>query len=280
MDCDSRTVYLGSRWRDASLRIGDLAALMIYGQYLTMWEGRRLAFELTHPTHKEMRLDRLFPHLVSEFLTDGTTGLPFHDPGPLWIVVPELVSKYGSCIIPVPRFEKALYAGPELPSSPFCVFSTCFDPPYNPSRGMSPSMVNSLLFDLSLRLEGRLVVITDSPHLITVPGVNIFPPSDIYTLLYVINSASVFIGGDTGFSHFAGLSRVPLLISLYGNNSYGVTAEYGEEWSARVWNSLPSTDVHQTSHHVHLMQANQLISLQRFAVVKAVLQALAIEPVV
>lgn len=269
-------VYLGGQQRGVPLRIGDLAALMIYAQYLVLWQRRRVAFELVQPLHREMCLDRLFPQVISEVLSCLPEGQEFHDPGPLWIVVPELVARFGAEILPSLHFEQALYTGPELPSSPYCVFATCFRPPYNPSRGMSPAMVNALLHDLTVNFGKKVVVVTDRPSLIQVPEAVIFPPSDVYSLLYLINSATAFIGGDTGFSHFAGLSRVPVVVSLYGNNSYGVTSEYGEQWMGRLWNSLPSTDERMTVHHVHLMSGNELISMQRYAIVKAVAQALSV----
>lgn len=271
-----RTILLPARQMETTLRIGDLAATMIYAQYMAMWEGKIVDFPYLEPSHRELHLDRLFPHVIHQFRTQGEADAPVHDPGPLWIVVPELVAAHGGQLLPRPRFESSLYGGPALPKAPFAVFSTLFNPPYNQSRGMSPTLVNQLLQGLAKKLGRQLWVITDTPELIDAPdGVFVVPRSNTYDLLYIINAAMAFIGGDTGFSHFAGLSRVPLIISLYGNNSYGVTSEYGEAWAGRIWNSLPCTDSATTEHHVHLMQNNQLIGLQRFAIEKAVFRILA-----
>lgn len=274
-EAEARTVLLPARQMNTTLRIGDLAAMMIYAQYLAMWEQKIVDFPFHEPAHRELHLDRLFPHVIHQFRPDIDPATPSHDPGPLWIVVPELVARHGGQLLPRPRFETALYTGPALPQAPFAVFATLFNPPYNQSRGMTPALVNQLLRELGKKLGQQLWVITDSPELIDAPDVFVVPPSGTYNLLYIIDSASAFIGGDSGFSHFAGLSRVPLMISLYGNNSYGVTAEYGEEWADRLWNSLPSTDDATTEHHVHLMQNNHLIGLQRFAIEKAVCRRLA-----
>lgn len=274
-ETESRTVLLPARQMDTTLRIGDLAATMIYAQYLAMWQGKIVDFPLHEAAHRELHLDRLFPHVIHEFRPEADPGIPIHDPGPLWIVVPELVARHGGQLLPRPRFEAALYSGPNLPQAPFAVFATLFNPPYNQSRGMAPALVNQMLRELGKKLGKQLWVITDHPELIDAPEVFVVPPGSTYNLLYIIDSATVFIGGDSGFSHFAGLSRVPLLISLYGNNSYGVTAEYGEEWAGRLWNSLPCTDSATTEHHVHLMQNNLLIGLQRFAIEKAVYRRLA-----
>lgn len=275
IEAESRTVLLPARQMDTTLRIGDLAATMIYARYLALWADKIVDFPLHEAAHRALHLDRLFPHVIHEFRPETAPDAPIHDPGPLWIVVPELVARHGSELLPQPRFESALYTGPALPQAPYAVFATLFNPPYNPSRGMAPAMVNQLLRDLGNKLGTQLWVITDSPELIDAPDVFVVPPTHTYNLLYIINSATAFIGGDSGFSHFAGLSRVPLIISLYGNNSYGVTAEYGPAWAGRLWNSLPCTDSATSEHHVHLMQNNHLIGLQRFAIEKAVYRKLA-----
>ena len=103
----------------------------------------------------------------------------------------------------------------------------CFSPlykkkegEYNTNREMSDIMCNNLINILYSKYKNNFIVITDRPDKITNKHVRRVVDSNLYNIIYVISKCKVFIGGDTGFTHFAGLCRPRGIVSIYEDNQF------------------------------------------------------------
>jgi len=258
-----------------NFRIGDIAAYMIYANYLKKIEHKRLVFDYVNPLHRQLKLDVLFHKIIDQFVDYEYSEMPPHNTPPLWVAIPHLVKQYGNQIIPAPTFEHSLYAGEMLDWENYIIFNPLFDVEYNQPREMNDEFVNLLINRLHFVFKEGLIIITDKPNYIKNTSIKIITSKNLYDLLYIISRCRVFIGGDTGFSHFAGLCRVPCLISIYGQNSYSEKAhqQYGKPWNEMRWNSLPSVDHEKTEHYVCIMRNNQLTTFEMFLIEEQIQKA-------
>lgn len=209
-----------------TIRIGDLAATMICATYKKEIERREIAFEVVDELHKSLRADVLFADVIDQFFHNETQLDPknpafeIYDPGVLWVVAPFYVREFGGAVIPKIKIDDAIYAGPDLDWGNYTVFCPLIDAQYNTPRNMSIRFVNSLIEKIHKNLGDRLIVITKYPEIIDNEAVNVFATDRLYDIIYVLSKCKRYIGGDTGFTHFAGLLRVPEMIAIYGANSY------------------------------------------------------------
>lgn len=210
-------------WIEHGVRIGDLVALMICAEQARVFGGHQLSFQLMSPIHQSLRADVLFRNTIHSCLSaegphyglGDPNALPIFDPGPLWIASTLQYARHGGAVIPRLCLDSAIYQGHSMPSGDYAVFHPLFDPPYNTGRGMNEAFVHSFCEAMLEQLGDRAVVITDHPEKIRVP-IRIVSSESLYDQIYFLGKAKIYIGGDTGFTHFAAAVRVPHLFALYG----------------------------------------------------------------
>jgi len=237
------------------IRIGDFAALMIFANYLKIIENAKPLFFNLRSTFKyidkSLNIKILFKNVIDYFIEydEDCIGLPdalCRNSGVVWLTVPYLVGKYGHQIIPELNFDESLYTGPILDWKNYICFSPLFDGAYNSNRSMSVEFCNNLINSLYLKFQNKFIVITDQPDKIKNKNVKIITDSNLYNLIYIISNSKIFIGGDTGFTHFAGLGRPRGLISIYEDDPFRNFNHQKHNLSR--WNSDPNVDCSKTVH--------------------------------
>ena len=261
----------GNRIIDRPIKIGDLAATMICAQYKKIIEHKHISFQLIDDVHKNMRVEILFQDTIDVFLCEENSDIEIYDPGILWVVAPYYVRNYGGQVIPRLNLVDEIYTGPKLDWGNYIVFSPLFDANYNIARNMNVKFVHDLIQRLFAEYSERLVVITNHPHKIEHKHVSKIVTSNLYDIVYIIGRAKSFIGGDTGFSHFAGLLGVPNIVSIYGNNThcekYILTEEgFNRPFSLQgqfmfePWTTYPNINNELTKHSKFILSKNALLS--------------------
>lgn len=262
------------------IRMGDLVAMMICAQYMKLFEGRSIVFQLLDETHKRMRAEVLFRDLIDEIRTEEGPEMDFgdpsvpevYDPGPLWVASTFYHQRHGGRVIPHLSLDPAVYTGPPLPEGPYLVFHPLFDPTYNKPRGMADAFVNALCEKLHAAFGAQALVVTEQPERIR-SGIRVIASDNLYDLAYIIGRATVHLGGDTGFTHLAAAARVPHLYALYGHNyTHGFArdaldicnsdlvnpfAAWGKYWGTG-FDCRPKHDPEATSLQVLLLENNGL----------------------
>jgi len=239
------------------IRIGDFMSYMIMAQYQKTVKNKKIIFSLCEGTHKKFKADVLFQNLFDEVYVDYIPVkevdeiFDAEENGGFWHKSPKLVKKYGNKVIPFVNLDKSFYNGPELNWGEYIVFNPLFSAQYNVGRNMCANYVNKLILKLYKNFGDKLVVITDKPDFITNKFPQVLVSDDLYTLMYIIGKSAIFIGGDTGFTHFAALSRVPLLISLYGT-------KYPRTYNNKSFNANPIIDTSATSLSSFILKKNKL----------------------
>jgi tetratricopeptide (TPR) repeat protein len=274
------------------VRIGDLVALMICAEYMKRYEGRRIIFQLMDKTHKSLKADVLFKNTIDQVVTvegpdfgfGNPEGPAVYDPGSLWIATTFYHGRYGGQVIPRLHLDPSQYLGPEMEWGKYVVFSPLFDPPYNKPRGMDEAFVNELCDKLYSAVGERAIVITNQPERIY-SKIRTISTDNLYDLVYLIGKSKVYLGGDTGFTHFAAAGRVEHLFALYGANYaqdfpsaltnlcfddtiYAFTAP-GKYWGAN-WDCRPKCDLSKTDLHFHTLQNNRLPMLELDSIIQQV----------
>jgi len=251
------------------IRIGDFVGLMIFANYLRIIKNHsHLIFNLHHvkkQIHESLNIKLLFNRVIDEFVDYDPL---FREPnielcgsGCIWISVPFLFHKYGHQILPHLTFDDSQYTGPNLTElKNYICFSPLFDGAYHSPRHMSLMFCNDLIDFLYLKYRDNFIVITDRPDKIKNKHVRCVVDSNLYNLIYIIAHSKVFIGGDTGFTHFAGLCRPRGLISLYEFNQFRLFEDLRnyEQYPGGYWNSDPVIDRSKTIH-LHLNMVNNSI---------------------
>jgi len=262
------------------IRIGDLVGLMICAEYMKRFEGRRIVFQLMDETHKNLKADVLFKDTIDEIVTDEGPNFGFgnpegpevYDPGNLWIASTFYHARHGGQVVPRLNLDPSQYQGPAMEWGTYAVFSPLFDPPYNKPRGMEETFVNELCEKLYGTLGERAIVITNQPEKIH-SKIRTIASENLYDLVYLVGRSKVYLGGDTGFTHFAAAGRVKHLFALYGANHsrdfataitdlcfsdtiHAFTAP-GKYWGTGT-DTRPKCDPVETSMHFHLLQDNRL----------------------
>lgn len=250
------------------VRIGDFVGLMIFANYLKVIEGiKHLIFNIEctkQYIHPSLNIETLFDNVIDKFIvqSDQIALIPDCErrgSGCIWIAVPALVAKFGDRILPKLNFDEALYTGPAVDDDTIC-FSPLFNGTYNQDRGMSDIFCNDLINNLEKKYGKRLLVITDQPKKITNKNINCYVDDNLYNLIYMISKCYVYIGGDTGFTHFAGLCRPRGIVSIYEPDQLRNfnSLRHHELYPLSYWNSDPVIDRSKTIL-VHLNMKNHTL---------------------
>ena len=225
--------YSGDENNKHLIRIGDFMAYMIIANYFKTIEKKYLVLSLTSLLSKNFKADILFKNLFDEIYIDkvplNITDQIF-DPDKtdgLWALAPLLYQKYGNKILPKVAIKKSVVDNIFTNQTNYIVFNPLVSANYNIARNMDRGFINFFANKLYKKFGKKLIILTDKDDLIENKKIKTVLSSNLYDIFYLIANAKVFIGGDTGFSHFAGLSRVPKIVTLYGtvypttyNNTY------------------------------------------------------------
>jgi len=198
-----------------------------------------------------MKAHILFEECFDEFSDiEIEDDIWMYDSGHVDVASTYVRDKYGDIVIPNIRLDKDLYGGPEFDWGSYFVFSPLFltdDFFYNVTRYHGEEFVNNLIDRLFDICGDRLLIVTDKPELITNASVRTYTSDNLYDALYVVGNSSLFIGGQSGFMHFASLCKIPRLIAIYSHNAYGSSyyeshgsqndVDYFEKW-ARVYTEM------------------------------------------
>ena len=244
---------------------------MICAQYKRVIEHKHISFQLMDDIHKNMRAEILFQDTIDVFLHEENSDIEIYDPGILWVVAPYYVKSYGGQVIPRLNLADEIYTGPELDWGNYIVFSPLFDANYNIVRNMDVKFANDLIQRLFDEYNERLVIITNHPDKIEHKHVSTIVTPNLYDIIYIIGRAKSFVGGDTGFSHFAGLLCVPNIVSIYGNNTRSENYILNEEGCNRPfslqgqfmlepWITYPNINNKLTKHTKLILNKNALLS--------------------
>lgn len=225
--------YSGKEENPMMIRIGDFMAYMIIANYFKKIEKKYIVLALTSQLHKKFKAQILFKNLFDEIYIDekpiNITNSIF-DPeenGGLWNMTPLLIQKYGNKLLPNINISKSFTDNIFTTKKEYIIFNPLTSAQYNTPRNMDHTFINQFIEKLYKKFKSKLIVITDSNTLVINKKVNIVISDNLYDIFYLISKSFVFIGGDTGFSHFAGIAHVKNIFQLYGtsypsihNNSY------------------------------------------------------------
>jgi len=252
------------------IRIGDFVGVMIFANYLKVIEKvEHLTFNIATISKfvdPSLNVEVLFKDVIDDFTmredewadVDGCTK---RGVGCVWVTAPAVYAKYGSQIIPKLNLDSHHYTGPDLDWGEYICFSPLFDGSYNPSRTMSNKLCNDLINDLDTKYGNRLIVITDQPNLVHNKKINCYVDSNLYNLIYIISKSRMYIGGDTGFTHFAALGRPRGIVSIYEDDPlirFNLMRD-NVNYPLVPWNSEPMHD-QMASARLHLTMVNNELS--------------------
>lgn len=225
--------YSGDEDNKHLIRIGDFMAYMIIANYFKIIEKKYMVLSLTSPLSKNFKANVLFENIFDEVYIDqiplDITDAIF-DPDKtdgLWSVAPLLYKKYGDKILPKITIKKLLCKEIFTKEKNYIVFNPLVSAQYNIDRNMDKRFVNKLANKLYKKFGSKLIIISDKENLIENKNIKVVFTQNLYDIFYLISNAKVFIGGDTGFSHFSAIARVKYIVTLYGtvyptnfNNKY------------------------------------------------------------
>jgi len=255
-----------------TINIGETVALMIFAKYLkmiknadhivfntaTFWEDRYM--------NRSIKVETLFKDLIDEFIHDPDVKSKDREhirkcPGNAWVATQYLVAKYGQQIMPKLNLDSSEYTGEQYDWNNYICFSPLWDGEYNPPRGMNHKFCNKLIDELNVTYRDNFYVITDKPNLVRNKKIKIIHTDNLYDIIYFISKSKVYIGGDTGFTHFAGLGRPRGLISIYEEDQFRHFNRMRHQglYPNGNWNSDPVVDRSKTVH-LHLNMINNALS--------------------
>ena len=258
----------------APWRIGDIVSLMISANFKKLVNGSYIKFEYVDEVHKSMRLDILYKNVINEFLDVRLNDFDdVYDPGLLWLSSPYYVKKYGYDIIPKLHWDDDVYEGPDLEKRKYVVFAPLTNATYNLERNMSNQFINSMCLKLKEKFKDNFYVILnqENENCINIKNINIIISDRIYDLAYIISNSKCFIGGDTGFSHLAGSSRLPQQICLGWSDQRTYNFNYTQwpwffinpfslqgQFMNQTWDMYPQIDKRVTDYHEFLLDNNSM----------------------
>lgn len=209
---------------------------------------------LKHLLHKGIEIDyhdhkglAIFPDNLVNFV-HGNNGLAWLETRNLWIWAPLLRSRG------IYTEVRTTACDPDID----IVMAPVVRPAYNKNREFSRDKI-STLFSLIISRWPNSVLVVDAAHkgLITQTDNVVF--SDSFPQTFdLIRRSKVFLGGDTGTSHYAGAIGHPRMVLLYPDMSHDQTAFQGEvEFMAKhfaepdfllyKWDSTPCCDPSHTT---------------------------------
>ena len=206
------------------MRIGDVCRTMICAKYKRVIENKFVYFEYMDDLHHNMKMHVLFDDCVDNFSqTAVDDDVWIYDVGHPDVMSTYVMDKYGDIVIPNVNLDKDEYSGPEFDWGNYFVFCPLFftEKIYNITRYHDSGFVNRLIDRLFELCGDKLLIVTDQPELVDNDSVSKYTSDSLYDAFYVVGNSSLFIGGQSGFTHFASLCKVPRLIALYSHNAYG-----------------------------------------------------------
>ena len=266
----------------APWRIGDLVSLMICANFKKLVNNSYIKYEYVDELHKSMRADIIFKNVINEtilHIDDEAKGdfSDVYDPGLLWLAAPYYVKTYGYDIIPELNWDDDEYDGPDLPKGEYIIFCPLTDAQYNLERNMSQELVESMCLKLKEKFGDSLYVIVNpnNEKLVDSNNINRIISDRIYDLAYIIAHSKCFIGGDTGFSHLAGSSRLKQQICLGWPKQRIEKFNYSDwpwffinpfslqgQFMNHTWDMYPQVDKSVTDYHEFLLENNTLSEAQ------------------
>jgi len=256
-------------------RIGDLVSLMICANFKKIIHGSYIKFEYEDDIHKSMRADIIYKNVVNEFIQKEKNEVfdDIYDPGLMWLASPYYVKKYGYDIIPKLNWDKELYEGEELPWNDYVVFAPLMNASYNLERNMSLGFVEYLCDKLYDKFGKKFYILLPPEYdgSLNSKNINRVISEKLYDIAYIIGHSKCFIGGDTGFSHLAGSSRLKKQICIGWPKQRIENFNYSDwpwffvnafslqgQFMNQTWDMYPQVDKSITDYHEFLLENNSL----------------------
>jgi len=230
-------------------------AYFIWAKFFKQIEKKYIIFSATSQLTYDFKAWVLVKNLFDEVYFDYQPPIKnYFDPdsiGGLWYATPIIYQKYKNKILPKLNFDKNEVTQIFTDKTNYIVFAPLINAKYNTPRNMDKNFVNEFSNILYENFKNNLFIIIEDDDLIQNKQIQTIKSKDLYDLFYFISKAKVFIGGDTGFSHFSAVARVPIIITLYGTKYPG------------VFNNLPfnaniMTDPTTTIHKNYILENNKL----------------------
>ncbi len=261
--------YTGSEDKPMMIRIGDFMAYMIIAQYFKIIEKKYIVLALSSRLHIDFKANKLFENLFDEIYIDEkpiniTTNI--FDPdqsGGLWNISPKLLEQYGNKIIPNPVLNSRYCIDIFQVESQYIIFNPLITADYNTGRNMNKEFVNQFANSLYAKFKSKLIVITDVKDLIENKNINVVMSNNLYDLFYLISKSTVFIGGDTGFSHFSGLAGIENIYQLYGSTYPAINND-------KYFNANIQYRKNKTKMHSYILKNNSLNTKEQDKIVKSI----------
>jgi hypothetical protein len=251
LDIDSCNEAYQSKINRWPVLLGDACNIMVCAEYKRVIEHKYIHFEYTNAYHHKVKLHKWFQKTIDNFSHEKLSDdIWIYDAGMTLMSAPYYWKKYGNRILPTISSDPDEYTGVEMDWGNYIVLSPLFADDdgfnYNVSRYFSVDFTNRLIDALFDKYGDKFVVVTDKPNKIKNEDVTLIVSENVYDILYIISKASTFIGGQTGFGHFAGLCKIPRLISLNPHRTYleryysSVGIPTNNEWDrwARVYSEM------------------------------------------
>ena len=253
--------YSGEEDNKQLIRIGDFMAYMIIACYFKKVEKKILVLSLTSPLPKKFKADILFKRLFNEIYIDKVQfnkADNIFDPDQtdgLWNIAPLLYEKYGAKILPKINIKKSLCSQIFTKEKNYIVFNPLISAQYNVARNMDKNFINKFANKLYKKFAKKLIIVSDMINLIENRSICVVNTDNLYDIFYLISKSKVFIGGDTGFSHFAGITRVKHIITLYGT-------KYPAMHNNLYFNANVMYDRKKTTLDNYILEQNKLSTKQ------------------
>lgn len=216
-DLDQRFIEAKSRWdsvedrvyhENPEARIGDeIQGTALFG-YLAH-KGLKIDYKDACPGVSALSF---FPDSLVRFVPSNISGSPKFDCFNLWVWSPFLKDRgfYTS--------SKKTYDGSE--SRYDCVFCPCLAPAYNEVRGLAPDNAIQIFRKIKeVYPNSAMVVDAEKASLMPFDEPGVVASGNIYTTFRMIETCSIFVGCDTGTSHYAGAIKHPRMVLLYPDES-------------------------------------------------------------
>ena len=247
------------------IRIGDFIAYFIWASYFKQIEKKYIIFSATSQLTYDFKAWVLAKNLFDEIYFNYQPPIKnCFDPdsiGGLWYATPLIYQKYKQQILPKLNFDKKEVNQIFTNKKDYIIFAPLVNAKYNTPRNMDKKFVNNFANILQKNFRDKFFVIVEDEELIKNKQIQTIKSIDLYDLFYFISKAKIFIGGDTGFSHFSALARVKIIITLYGTKYPGIHNNL--PFNANIMVD-PTTSIHKNyilkNNQISNNEINQIIS--------------------
>jgi len=149
----------------------------------------------------------VFPSEIVRFVRGNERRLPKFDPLNLWVWAPFLRDEgfYTS--------SNSCHSGSQARYD--CVFCPCLKAEYNEDRELSPANALEVFKEIRRHWPNSLMVIDKAKASLVQETDGVFASDNIHTTFRIIELSHMFVGCDTGTSHYAGAICHPRMTLLY-----------------------------------------------------------------